>query len=267
MNEHAASARRSRAAVPGTVYLVGAGPGDPDLLTLRARDLLASCDAVLYDHLVNPQILDHAPLHAERRYAGKVGHGPRQCQHDIERALVDLARRQQRVVRLKGGDPLVFGRGAEEAAALAAAGIPFEIVPGISSALAVPAYAGIPLTHRGLASSVAIVAGHCAAECERLAEITKGADTVVVLMGLTHVTRLVQSLVEAGRPASTPAAAIEWGTWDRQDVVTATLATLPRAIAERGLRQPTVLVIGDVVRLRDVIGWFPVRALAEPTFP
>jgi uroporphyrin-III C-methyltransferase len=170
------------------------------------------------------------------------------------------------VVRLKGGDPLLFGRGGEEAAALANAGIPFEIVPGISSALAVPAYAGIPLTHRGLASSVAIVAGHCAAECERLPEVTAGADTIVVLMGLAQVTRLVQGLVDAGRPGSTPAAAIEWGTWERQAVVTATLATLPRAIAEQGLLQPAVIVIGEVVRLRELIGWFAGGTVAEPTF-
>jgi uroporphyrin-III C-methyltransferase len=252
-------------AQPGTVYLVGAGPGDPDLLTLRARNLLASCDVVLFDHLVNPLLLDHAPQDAERRYAGKIGHGPQHAQPDIERALIGLARERRRVVRLKGGDPLLFGRGGEEASALAAAGIPFEIVPGISSALAAPAYAGIPLTHRGIASSVAIVAGHCASACERLPALTTGADTIVVLMGIAHVRLIVSRLVESGRAVATPAAAIEWGTSDHQDVIVATLETLPDAIDARGLEAPAVIVIGDVVRLRERLRWYGADSLVEAT--
>ena len=255
----------SRHARPGTVYLVGAGPGDPELLTLRAQTLLASCDIILYDHLVNPLLLDHAPAHAERRYTGKVGHGSQHCQRDIEQALVDLALRRLRVVRLKGGDPLLFGRGGEEAAALAAAGIPYEIVPGVSSALAVPAYAGIPLTHRGVASSVAIVAGQCLPECDRLPAATAGADTIVVLMGVARLRLIARRLLDAGRPAATPAAAIEWGTCDHQIEVIATLGTLADAVVAQGLTAPAVIVIGEVVRLRDRLRWFDVPLSAEST--
>lgn len=249
---------------PGTVYLVGAGPGDPDLLTLRARDLLASCDVVVYDHLVNPILLDHAPSDASRRYAGKVGHGARHCQRDIERTLIALALERRRVVRLKGGDPLLFGRGGEEAVALAAANVPYEIVPGISSALAAPCYAGIPLTHRGVASSVAIVTGHAAEECADLPRTTAGADTIVVLMGLAHLELIVERLLDAGRAPSTPAAAIEWGTCDHQDVVVAPLEALPATVRARGIRSPAVIVIGEVVRLRERLAWF--EAMAGPTF-
>jgi uroporphyrinogen III methyltransferase/synthase len=256
--------RRQREAIPGTVYLVGAGPGDPDLLTLRAQRLLASCDVVLYDHLVNPVLLDHAPPQAERRYAGKVGHGCHHSQREIERTLIQLAHRNLRIVRLKGGDPLLFGRGGEEAAALAAAGVPYEIVPGISAALAVPTYAGIPVTHRGVASSVAIVAGHCAGECDRLPAVTAGADTIVVLMGMAHIRRIASRLLEAGRAASTPAAAIAWGTYDHQEVIRATLETLPDAVAERTLTPPAVIVIGEVVRLRDRLAWFDPAVAGPP---
>ena len=250
----------SRAAHPGTVYLVGAGPGDPDLLTLRARDLLASCDAVVYDHLVNPVLLDHAPRDAQRRYAGKVGHGSGHCQREIERTLIALAGERLRVVRLKGGDPLLFGRGGEEAAALAAARVPYEIVPGISSALAAPSYAGIPLTLRGVASSVAIVTGHSAEECDRLPTSTSGADTIVVLMGLAHLERVATTLIAAGRPASTPAAIIEWATCDHQDVLVAPLERLAQDARVHAVRAPAVIVIGEVVRLRERLAWFELAA-------
>lgn len=246
------------------MYLVGAGPGDPDLLTLRARDLLASCDAVVYDHLVNPCLLDHAAPGAERRYAGKVGHGPRHAQRAIEAALVDRARRGLRVVRLKGGDPLIFGRGGEEAAALAAAGVPFEIVPGVSSALAAPAYAGIPLTHRGVASSVAIVTGH-GADADGSVAQAAGADTVVVLMGMARIRDVVDELIGAGRLPSTPAAVIARGTCQAQRVVTAPLGALPAAVAREGLAAPAVIVVGEAVRLRGALAWFAPDLLAEPT--
>jgi uroporphyrinogen III methyltransferase/synthase len=243
-------------AVPGTVYLVGAGPGDPSLLTLRARDLLASSDIVVYDHLVNPVLLGHAPASAHREYAGKVGHGVQHAQHEIEQRLIACARRQLRVVRLKGGDPLLFGRGGEEALALARAGVPYEIVPGVSSALAAPAYAGIPLTQRGIASSVAIVAGHCARECNRLHITTAGADTIVVLMGLANMRLIARRLIEAGRAVDTPAAAIQWATHGNQRVITGTLGTLPDAMGRHALSPPAVIVVGEVVRLRDVLAWF-----------
>ena len=174
----------------GTVYLVGAGPGDPGLLTVKARDLLSSCEVVIYDYLVNPEIFDHVPTSTERIYVGKVGGGRQTPQDQINTLLIEHATAGKRVVRLKGGDPFIFGRGGEEAEALRAAGVSFEVVPGISSALAVAAYAGIPLTHRGVASSVAVVTG---ARCgdgihERGAfQNLATADTVVVLMGLSHL--------------------------------------------------------------------------------
>jgi uroporphyrin-III C-methyltransferase len=247
------------------VYLVGAGPGDPDLLTLRARDLLASCDAVLYDHLANPDLLDHCPPGAERRYTGKVGHGPQHSQRAIEAALIDRARRRLRVVRLKGGDPLLFGRGGEEAAALAAAGIPFEIVPGVSSALAAPVYAGIPLTHRGTASSVAFVTGHCATGDGRAVRDAAGADTVVVLMGLARLPEIAAELMAAGRSGTTAAAVIERGTYANQRVIVATLATLVAAVARERPAAPAIVVVGDVVRLRDSLAWFVRERLVEAT--
>jgi len=254
-----------RPAKPGTVYLVGAGPGDPDLLTIRARDLLASCDVVVYDHLVNAGLLDEAPPHAERRAAGKVGHGPQHAQRDIEATLIDRARRRLRVVRLKGGDPLIFGRGAEEAAALANAGIPFEIVPGISSALAAPAYAGIPLTLRGISSSVAIVTGHGAGSRQAVAGAAR-AETLVVLMGMARARDIAAELIAAGRPPDTPAAVIACGTCETQRVAVATLATLAAAIAREGLGAPAVIVVGEVVRLRSALAWFETEVPAEPTF-
>ena len=235
---------------------MGAGPGDPSLLTLRARDLLASSDVVLYDHLVNPAVLQHTPPSAHLEYAGKVGHGAQHSQRDIEQRLIAFARRQRRVVRLKGGDPLLFGRGGEEALALSRAGVAYEIVPGVSSALAAPAYAGIPLTHRGIASSVAVVAGHCARECNRLHAVAAGADTVVALMGVANAGQIAHALMDAGRSVDTPAAAIEWATHGHQRVVTATLETLQEAIARNEVAAPAVIVVGEVVRLRDALAWF-----------
>lgn len=232
---------------PGTVYLVGAGPGDPGLLTLRAASLLAGATEVYHDYLVSDGVLALCNPQARLIDVGKTGHGPQTAQDVISGQLVASARAGHRVVRLKGGDPLLFGRGAEEAIELDAAGIPFEIVPGVSSALAVPACAGIPLTARGQATSVAIVTGH---------SISGGpapipaADTIVVLMGVANAAVIRDQLVATGLDPCTPSAVIEWGTWARQRVITATLADLPDAIARAGVGAPAVLVIGDVVRLR-----------------
>ncbi len=198
----------------GTVYLVGAGPGDPGLLTIKARDLLESCDVVIYDYLVNPEVLGHVSTGAEHIYVGKVGGGQQTPQDEINRLLVRHARKGQRVVRLKGGDPFLFGRGAEEAEALRNAGVAFEVVPGISSALAVPAYAGIPLTKRGVSSSVAVLTGargsDGAPENRTLANLAS-ADTLVVLMGAAHLRQIAKDLTAAGRSPQTPAAVIRWG--------------------------------------------------------
>lgn len=249
----------SHAARRGTVYLVGAGPGDPGLLTLKARDLLASCDVVIYDYLVNPEILLHVPRQAERVYVGKVGGGRQTPQVEINRALVAHARRGASVVRLKGGDPFLYGRGGEEAEALRAAGVAFEVVPGISSALAVPAYAGIPLTHRGVAATIAVVTGTRAEEHNDDAPSLAShaaADTVVVLMGVSRLRQIAEELIAAGRSPETPAAVVRWGTYEGQQTIVGTLRTIGDEAERAAMRAPAVIVVGEVVSLRERLRWF-----------
>ena len=242
---------------PGTVYLVGAGPGDPGLLTVKANGLLLSCDLVVYDYLVSTEILQHVPRSVERIYAGKVGGGRQTSQPEINALLVSHALAGRRVVRLKGGDPFLFGRGAEEAEALRAAGIRFEVVPGISSALAVPAYAGIPLTHRDLSSSVAVLTGarkRDGTPRPNLAALS--ADTVVILMGVAHLREIAVEMIAAGRSIDTPAAVIRWGTYDAQQTISGTLQTIADEAEKAGMRAPAVIVIGEVVKLRERLKWF-----------
>jgi uroporphyrin-III C-methyltransferase len=241
---------------PGYVYLVGAGPGDPGLLTIKARDLLASCDVVIYDYLVNPEILGHVPLQAERVYVGKVGGGRQTPQDHINTLLINHAQMGGRVVRLKGGDPFLFGRGGEEAEALREGGIPFEVVPGISSALAVPAYAGIPLTHRDFSSSVSVVTGARARDADTRLSSKLSADTLVILMGVTQLREIVADLIAAGRSPDTPAAVIRWGTYEGQLTVTGTLETIATDATNVGVRPPAVIVVGEVVKLRARLRWF-----------
>jgi uroporphyrin-III C-methyltransferase len=251
---------RTPAVCPATVYLVGAGPGDPGLLTVRALELIQQADVVMHDHLVSAGILAQCGPRTRVIDVGKIGHGPQAEQTAIERLLIALARAGRGVVRLKGGDPLLFGRGSEEAAALRAAHVPFEIVPGVSSAMAAPAYAGIPLTARGVASSVAIVTGHCARSGATPAAIPL-ADTIVVLMGVANAEALRDQLMASGRSADTPAAVIEWGTCAEQRVVVATVATLPEMITRAGLGAPAVIVIGETVRLGSILDWFDPSSL------
>ncbi len=248
----------------GTVYLVGAGPGDPGLLTVKAIRVLERADVVVYDHLVADAILDRIPARAERIYAGKEASSHAMNQEAINALLEERARRGQTVVRLKGGDPFVFGRGGEEAEYLSARGIPFEVVPGVSSALGVPAYAGIPVTHRGVAASLAVVTGRAGplgeapeVEWARIA----GADTVVILMGVANLDHLVERLVGGGRDPRTPAAAIRWGTTAQQHTIVGTLETVAAQVREAGLRPPAVLVVGDVVSLIPRIRWAERRPL------
>lgn len=248
---------------PGTVYLVGAGPGDPGLLTVRALELIQEADVVLHDHLVSPEILARCGPRTRLVNVGKIGHGPQADQGAIERQLIACARRDRRVVRLKGGDPLLFGRGSEEAVALRAANIPFEIVPGVSSAMAAPAYAGIPLTARGISTSVAIVTGHCAGSDAPSTTIPV-ADTIVVLMGVANAESVRERLIASGRRPDTPAAVIEWGTCAQQKVAVGTLATLPDIIAHAGLRAPAVIVVGETVRLRSELAWLDAAHSTEP---
>ena len=241
--------------------LVGAGPGDPGLLTLRAAELLAQADVVLVDRLVHPDVLEHCREDVQVVDVGKTswtGTAPRQ--EEINAQLVAHAKAGRRVVRLKGGDPFVFGRGSEEAGALAAEGISYVVVPGISSALAAPAYAGIPVTARGYTQDVCVVTGHLdpddPASRVRWQSLAQGPGTLVVLMGHDRLPLLTASLVRWGRPAETPAACIQQGTTAEQRVVVSTLGHLAADVAAAGLRAPVATVIGEVVRLRETLRWF-----------
>lgn len=243
----------------GTVALVGAGPGDPGLITVRGLELLRRADVVVYDRLVDPRLLEEAPR-ARRVFAGKASGHHALPQERITALLITHARRGRRVVRLKGGDPFVFGRGGEEALALARARIPFEIVPGVSAAVAVPAYAGIPVTHRGIASSFAVVAGHEDA-CKResgvdWARLATAVDTLVVLMGLKALPGITRALIEHGRSPATPVALVRWGTTDLQTTITGRLGDIAAKAERTRLEPPVVAVIGDVVALRARLCWF-----------
>jgi uroporphyrinogen III methyltransferase/synthase len=249
----------------GKVWLVGAGPGDPGLLTLKGARVLGEAQAVVYDRLANPVLLEHLPAECERIYAGKEPGAPALTQPQINERLVQLAQEGKRVVRLKGGDPFVFGRGGEEAEALRAAGIAFEVVPGISSAIAVPAYAGIPVSHRGVATSFAVLTGHeDPAKPEssiHWRELATGTDTLICLMGVESLPEIMKKLVEAGRSPQTPVAVTRWGTLPRQQTVTGTLADIVERTRAADFGPPAVTVIGEVVRLRDQLEWFETRPL------
>ena len=242
-----------------TVYLVGAGPGDPGLFTRRGEELLRSADVVVYDRLASRVLLDLAPPGAELIDAGKSPAGVALTQEQINEVLVDRGRAGRNVVRLKGGDPFVFGRGGEEAEACRAAGVPFEVVPGVTSAIAAPAYAGIPVTHRGVSTSVTVVTGHedptkpgTDTDWDALA---RAGGTLVVLMGAGNVREIARLLVEGGRAETTPVAAVRWGTRPEQHTVRGTLAT----IADLGVEAPSAIVVGDVAGLD--LGWFEQRPL------
>jgi uroporphyrin-III C-methyltransferase / precorrin-2 dehydrogenase / sirohydrochlorin ferrochelatase len=239
---------------PGSVALVGAGPGDPDLLTRRAVARLAAADVVFYDALVDPDVLDLAGR-AQRIYVGKRAGRPAIRQALINQLLVRAARRGRRVVRLKGGDPFVFGRGGEEALALVAAGIPFEIVPGISSAIAAPALAGIPVTHRGSAAAFVVVSGHASDAFEQvLGTLAPQSATVVVLMGLASASRISALLIERGWHAATPAAIVRGAATVDAHVWSGTLADLGRGVEQSEGDRPGTIVIGEVVRVGGLLG-------------
>lgn len=241
----------------GKVYLVGAGPGDPGLLTVRGLDLLRRAEVVVYDRLVSPVLLEEVRPEAIRIFVGKGTGFHTLPQEQINDTLIAHGRRGLLVIRLKGGDPFVFGRGGEEAEALLAAGVPFEVVPGVSSAVAVPAYAGIPLTHRKLSSSFAVITGHEACKAEPSVDwerLATAVDTLVVLMGLKNLPRIVGKLLAHGRPPETPVALIRWGTTELQETIVGTLSDI---VAKSALLEPPVIVvIGQVVRLREQLQWF-----------
>lgn len=244
----------------GRVYLVGAGPGDPELITVKGLRCLRAADVVVYDRLANPSLLDEVSVHAELIFVGKQTGYCSLRQEDINALLIEQAHLGRNVVRLKGGDPCVFGRGGEEALALAEAGIAFEIVPGISSAIAVPAYAGIPVTQRGQSGVLTIVTGHeqpgrsaSLVDWEALARVD---GTLVILMGVATLSAITQQLVRGGMARETPAAVIEQGTTARQRQVTGVLADIAERAEVAGLRSPAIVVIGRVVELSGPLSWF-----------
>jgi uroporphyrinogen III methyltransferase / synthase len=244
----------------GKVYLVGAGPGDPGLITVKGLDCLRHADVVIYDRLVDGSILNEARPDAEKIYVGKASSHHTLEQGMINHLLIQKARETKLVVRLKGGDPFVLGRGGEEAEALAQNNIPFEVVPGVSSAVAVPAYAGIPVTHRGIASSFTVVTGHKASESDepRIAwdKLSAGTDTLVILMGIGNLANVVDQLIKNNKPPSTPLAVITHGTTGRQRCVMGTLQDIIEKVKSENLEPPSVVVVGDVVHLRKYLRWF-----------
>jgi uroporphyrinogen III methyltransferase/synthase len=236
------------------VYLVGAGPGDPELITLKARRLLQQADSVLYDHLANAELLSLAPANAERIYVGKKKSDHALSQEEICALLVERGRRGLNVVRLKGGDPFIFGRGGEEAEALADAGVPFEVVPGVTSPLGIGAYTGVPLTHRDHTSVVTFVSGHDAPKIDW--EKVGTSETLVIFMGLSTFDDIAARIIRAGRHPATPAMAVRWGTRPVQEVLAGTLGSLPGMIHQHGMKPPATIIVGEVVRLRSKLSWF-----------
>ena len=250
---------------PGEVYLVGAGPGNPDLLTFAALRLMQQADVVLYDNLVSPDIIDLCRRDAERIYVGKQRANHTMRQEEINALLVKLAREGKRVLRLKGGDPYVFGRGGEEIETLAASGVRFRVVPGITAACGVAAYAGIPLTHRDYAQSCVLVTGHLKDGTMDLDwhGLARPRQTVVVYMGLLGLQKLCEQLIEHGMPPDMPAAVVQQATMPQQRVITGTLADLAERVEGSGLRPPTLVIVGDVVKLRDTLNWYEIDADRE----
>ena len=249
----------------GRVYLVGAGPGDAGLLTLRGAELLARADVVVHDALVNPELLRLAPKTAEIIFGGKRGRDQAIAQKELNELLIAKARAGHAVVRLKGGDPYVFGRGGEEAEQLADAGIAFEVVPGVSSFVAVPGYAGVPLTHRALCSRLTLITGHedPGKEEARIdwAQVARTPGTKVIMMGTDRIGQIAGMLVAHGMDAGTPVAMVQWGTTGRQRSIAGTLGTIAEVAAQEEIGPPTVAVIGEVVKLREKLNWFERRPL------
>jgi uroporphyrin-III C-methyltransferase/precorrin-2 dehydrogenase/sirohydrochlorin ferrochelatase len=256
---------RNAVKAKGIVYLVGAGPGDPELLTLRAYRLMQTADVALYDHLVSEEVLALLPTTTRRIYVGKERQNHTMPQEAINDLLVRLAREGHSVLRLKGGDPFVFGRGGEEIERLAEQGVAFEVVPGITAALGVASYAGIPLTHRDCAQACLFVTGHRKDGSMDLdwPALARPRQTLVVYMGLLGLPTLCDNLVAHGLPSTTPAAVVQQGTTHDQRVVTGTLRTLPEQVSAAMLTPPTLIIVGEVVRLRERLAWFEAAGAAE----
>lgn len=243
----------------GKVYIVGAGPGDPDLITVKGLRAIKEADVILYDRLINKQLLTYARPDAELIFVGKLPNYHGVIQDRINTLLVEHGKKEKVVTRLKGGDPFVFGRGAEEAEVLAEAGVPFEIVPGITSGIAAPAYAGIPVTHRDHSSSFAIVTGHMREgkdDSIKWESLATGIDTLAIYMGVGNLPYICKQLTKHGKPADTPVALIHWGTTDVQKTVTGTLDTIVEMVQQEKVENPSMIVIGEVVKVRKKIQWF-----------
>jgi uroporphyrinogen III methyltransferase / synthase len=248
------------------IYLVGSGPGDPGLFTIKGVRCMQEADAVVYDRLAPGALLDYARPEAERIYVGKMPGDPTRSQEEINELLIEKGRDGMTVVRLKGGDPYIFGRGGEEALALKEAGLPFEVVPGVTSGVAAPAYAGIPVTHRNVATSVAFVTGHedptKGTQDVDWEKLSNGADTLVLYMGVGRLEEISKGLIEAGRDPDTPVACVRWGTVPEQRTITGTLQGIADRVTEAGLKPPAIIVIGDVVALREEgLDWYERRPL------
>ena len=252
--------------VTGKVYLVGAGPGDPGLITVRGREALETADVIVYDRLASPRLLKHCRADAERVYVGKQSSRHTLTQDEINALIVDRALAGKFVCRLKGGDPFVYGRGGEEAEACVHAGVPFAVVPGVTSAIAAPAYAGIPVTHRKLCSALGIITGHeDPAKTEssiRWAGLAEGLDTLVFLMGVENLPNIARELLANGKPPETPVALVRWGTTSDQATLTGTLADIVDRVREADFKAPAVTVVGEVVSLRDTLRWWDNRPLS-----
>ncbi len=253
----------------GKVYLVGAGPGDPDLITVKGRDCLEKADVIIYDHLASGKLLRHARQDAETIYVGKQEGCHTLPQEEMNRLMITKAKEGHTVVRLKGGHPFIFGRGGEEAEALVEAKVPFEVVPGITSAIAAPAYAGIPLTHRKYAASVGFVTGHEDPSKRQStvdwSKLATGVSTLVILMGVKNLAKIVERIVAAGRDRKTPVALVRWGTTPQQTTLVGTLETIVEKANAAGLSPPVAIVIGEVVRLRETLNWFEKKPLFGKT--
>jgi uroporphyrin-III C-methyltransferase len=251
--------------VLGKVYLVGAGPGKPDLITVRGLELLREADVVIYDRLVHPSLVGEAPAAAIRIFVGKSSGSHTLPQEEINDLLIAYARCGRQVVRLKGGDPFIFGRGGEEVEALGNAGVPYEVVPGVSSAIAAPAYAGIPLTHREYSSSVAIVTGHkaCGGSAVKWEQLAAAVDTLVILMGLGNLKENMSRLMAGGCEAERPVALVRWGTRASQEILVGTIADMAE---QRNFSSPAVIVVGDVVRFSNRLH-FSTSPFANEHFP
>lgn len=243
----------------GKVYLVGAGPGDPDLITVKGLKCLQQADVILYDRLVNSELLNHAKKDAQLIYCGKLPYYHTMKQETINHFLIKYAKNGYKVVRLKGGDPFVFGRGGEEAEECVKHGVPFEVVPGITSGIAASAYAGIPVTHRNLSRSFAFITGHQAGDVgadHQWSHLAKAVDTICVYMGVAQLPNIVTHLIQNGKSPQTPIALVHWGTLTEQRIVAGTLETILRLVKETNISNPSMIVIGEVVRLHQKLNWF-----------